>query len=298
MLLCDTHADTLYEMGVKGNARPAITAKTLKAGGVALQTLALWTGRMGNKGDVQAIVQKELDAFKSLLDSGFKQVFDPQDIKEGQTALMLSVEGGEVFEGGIHTVQEYSALGVRMAALVWNNENSLGHPAKSGSADGLTAYGLWVVREMQRLHMAVDTSHLNDQGFFDLFLKTHVPPLASHSCCRALYPHFRNLTDEQLRLLIQNGGYVGMNFYPRFLTDGDATIDDVVKHIDHICQLGGDKTVGFGSDFDGIEIAPAGLKSPADFPALLEKLKARGYSDAALEGIAGQNLLDYYARIA
>ena len=185
-----------------------------------------------------------------------------------------------------------------MAALLWNNENALGRSAKSGSTQGLTSYGLQVVREMQRLHMAVDTSHLNEAGFYDIFAKTHVAPMASHSCCRALCDHFRNLTDEQLRLMIRQGGYVGINFYPAFLNqDGRADVDTVAEHIDHVCQLGGEKHVGFGSDFDGIECCPRGLEHAGQIPHLLSALRKRGYGEDTLSDIAGGNLKAYFARI-
>ena len=122
--------------------------------------------------------------------------------------------------------------------------------------------------------------------------------MASHSCCRALCDHPRNLTDEQLRLMIREGSYVGMNFYPWFLSnEGKADLQRVVEHIDHICQLGGEKIVGFGSDFDGIECVPEGLEHAGKMPALIAALQARGYDQATIEGIAGKNLLAYYSRI-
>ncbi len=298
MLLSDTHCDTLYEIGVQGNSNTAVTQKNLEEGGVTLQVMAMWTGRDGNKGDVDGIIKKELAAFHQLLKQGYTQVLSPAEQKEGQVSIMLSIEGGEVFEPGLYTVEEYHRLGVRMAALLWNNENKIGFPAKAQTSQGLTDYGLEVVKEMQRLHIAADVSHLNDQGFYDIFLKTHRPPMASHSNCRSLRNHFRNLTDDQIRLMIQNGGYIGINFYPYFLTDDRAALENVVQHIDHVCQLGGDQIVGFGSDFDGIEIAPIGLEGPEKFPDLLALLKKRGYSQEAIERIAGQNLIDYFNRIA
>ena len=89
-----------------------------------------------------------------------------------------------------------------------------------------------------------------------------------------------------------------MNFYPYFLrSDGQATVEDIVCHIDHMCQLGAQKHVGFGSDFDGIGCTPVGCESPAKIPAILEGLRRRGYSEAAIEDIAGRNFLDYYRRL-
>ena len=301
MYIADTHSDTLYAMGVQHAPadRLMITPERLRQGGVTLQVFALWTGGKGNKGDVAGIVQAELSQVPGLIAAGLRQVTDPADAKVGEQCFMLSVEGGEVFEPGLHTVQLYRDKGVRMAALLWNNENALGYPAKSGDRRGLTDYGLQVAREMQRVGMAVDVSHLNEAGFYDLFAKTDRPPMASHSCCRALCDHFRNLTDEQLRLMIREGGFVGVNFYPYFLSeDGRADAALVARHIDHICQLGGAEIVGFGSDFDGIETTPDNVRHPADIPNLLDELRRLGYDDAAIAGIAGENLKRYFARIA
>lgn len=299
MFIADTHSDTLFAMAFAPDSPLMITPDRLRQGGVTLQVCALWTGRDGNRGDVDAITTAELNAMPRLTQGGIRQVFDPRDAKPGENCFMLSIEGGEVFEKGIHTVQAWRDKGVRMAALLWNNENALGYPAKSGDQRGLTAYGVQVVKEMQRVGMAVDVSHLNDAGFFDIFSKTNLPPMASHSCCRALCDHFRNLTDEQLRLIIREGGFVGVNFYPHFLSkDGKADAALIARHIDHICQLGGAENVGFGSDFDGIEVTPDNVRNPADIPNLLDELRRLGYDDAAIAGIAGENLLKYFQRIA
>lgn len=299
MYIADTHSDTLFAMGMHPDAPLMITPERLRSGGVTLQVCALWTGRHGNKGDVDGIVAAELAAMPRLIDAGIRKVDDPADAKDGEHCFMLSVEGGEVFEKGIHTVEEWRSKGVRIAALLWNNENALGYPAKSGDKRGLTAYGLQVSREMQRVGMAVDVSHLNEAGFYDLFNKTDKPPMASHSCCRALCDHFRNLTDEQLRLMIREGGFVGVNFYPHFLSDdGKANAAIIAQHIDHICQLGGAEIVGFGSDFDGIEVTPEDVNHPGEVPNLLDALRRLGYDEKTIAGIAGANLLKYFQRIA
>ena len=298
MFIADTHSDTLYAIGVHNAKNTMITPARLREGGVTLQVFALWTGGKGNKGDVAGIVAAEMSAVPGMIAAGLKQVDDPAQAKEGEHSFMLSVEGGEVFEKDLSTIAAWREKGVRMAALVWNNENRIGFPAKGGSTQGLTEYGVAAVKEMQRLGMAVDTSHLNEAGFYDIFAKTNLPPMASHSCCRALCDHPRNLTDEQLKLMIREGSYVGVNFYPWFLSDsGKADVKRVAEHIDHICQLGGEKIVGFGSDFDGIECVPTGLEHAGQMPNLIAELRARGYDQATIEGIAGKNLLAYYGRI-
>ena len=300
MYIADTHSDTLFSLGVAGQtlSDTMITPERLRAGGVTLQTFALWSGPKGNQGDYEDVAARELAAVKAFTDAGIRQVDDPSEAKAGESSFMLSIEGCEVFEKGLTAVEEWRHRGVRMGALVWNNVNSIGTPAKVDATTGLTDYGVKVVREMQRLGMAVDTSHLNEAGFWDLFRRGDKPPMASHSCCRALCDHFRNLTDEQLRAMIQYGGFVGVNFYPHFLSeDGKADTVTIAQHIDHICQLGGADIVGFGSDFDGIETTPEDLEHPGRMGTLLDALRQYGYGEDAIAQIAGGNLLKYYERI-
>ncbi len=188
-------------------------------------------------------------------------------------------------------------MGVRMAALTWNYENCIGVPACMNQAAPLKPFGKEAAREMIRLGIAPDTSHLSERGFYNL-LEIGVVPLASHSCCRALCEHFRNLTDDQLKALIQAGGYVGINFCPEFLRqDRKADLNSVCDHVIHVMELGGASHVGFGSDFDGIDKKPEGLSGPQDFPVLLNTLRKRGLSEKEIEGVAGKNLMSYYDRI-
>ncbi len=299
MYIADTHSDTLYNLA-RGQkiTEVDITPERLITGGVTLQVFAMWSGRQGPGGDYAALAEAEYAARTQFIDAGVPQVDDPSEAVAGKPHFMLSLEGCEVFQDGLDKVAFWRERGVRMGAPVWNNENALATPAKKNPDDGLTDYGVKVVKEMQRLGIAVDVSHLNDRGFYDLFLKGDKAPMASHSCCRALCDHFRNLTDDQIRLMIRDGGFIGVNFYPAFLTkDEAATTATLAQHIDHICQLGGADIVGFGSDFDGIERYPEDLRHPGQMENLLHALRGYGYDGAALEKIAGGNLIDYYARI-
>ena len=297
MFIADTHCDTLYAMATQAADAPLmITPDLLRQGGVSLQTMALWTGPKGANAD--ALAQQEMAQISRLTSGGIRQVDDPSEVQEGEHCFMLSIEGGELFTEDIASVQRWRDRGVRMAAITWNNSTRIANSAKSRSTEGLSDYGVQVIREMQRVGMAVDVSHLNEAGFWDVFSKGHRPPLASHSCVRSLCDHFRNLTDEQLRVMIQYGGYVGVNFYPHFLAeDGKATVRTVAEHIDYICQMGGSEIVGFGSDFDGIEVCPQGLEHAGLIPALMDELRRMGYSDDALAGVAGENLREYFKRI-
>ena len=299
MYIADTHSDTLYNLA-RGQkiTEVDITPDRLREGGVTLQTFAMWSGPKGPLGDYAALAEAEYAARQQFIDVGINQVDDPSEAASGKPHFMLSLEGCEVFQDGLDKVAFWRERGVRMGAPVWNNENALATPAKKNPDDGLTDYGVQVIREMQKQGMAVDVSHLNERGFYDLFAKGLRPPMASHSCCRALCDHFRNLTDDQIRMMIQYGGFIGVNFYPAFLSaDKEADTVTLAQHIDHICQLGGADIVGFGSDFDGIERYPEDLRHPGQMGNLLRALRDYGYNEEAIEKIAGRNLVEYYARI-
>ena len=197
-----------------------------------------------------------------------------------------------MFEGLQERFHEFMARGrLRMVALTWNFENEIGYPAAGGEKKGLKPFGRELVRAMDAEGVRADVSHLNEAGFWDLMEHAELAPIASHSNCRWLCDVPRNLTRDQVKAIIERGGYIGINFYAYFLqADGVAALDDVVRHIDAICELGGEHVLGFGSDFDGIEAWPEGLAHPADFPTLLDALRRRGYSEQTLRDIAGLNL--------
>ncbi len=300
MLLIDAHADTLYRMANEPGISCDLSLERLMNGGVSLQVLALFTGTNPAPRAVADLFQRMLLARQTLLRDGWTQTDDPMTAVQGKTSFMLSIEGCEPFEKGLEAIREFRQIGVRMAAVTWNHENKLGTPACVNQEDGLKPYGLQAVKEMQRLGIAVDVSHLNIPGFYDVLNKSDAPPLASHSCCRALRDHPRNLTDRQLKDLFAQGGYVGVNFCPTFLVDGGEPCDihSVIDHIDRMHQMGGSGMVGFGSDFDGIQNKPDGLDNPGDFPKLIEGLKRRGYGERDVQGIAGGSFLRYYIRIS
>lgn len=301
MLICDTHADTLWAL--QNKHRPAdrptdITLEYLTAtGDTRVQAMALFVGGNGLTGEDTDLIQRELHQLQLLKQQGFRQITHTAEAMPGVGNILLTIEGGEVFGDNPATVGEFAALGVRAAALVWNNENRLAHPAKGGSREGLTPFGQQVVQQMRRHRMAVDISHLNERGS-DEVMDSDFPCMASHSCARGLCDHFRNLSDRQLRLLFATGGYVGVNFFVPFLTDtGKASLDTVIDHMAYMCDLGGENAVGLGSDFDGIDEYPEGLRNAGDIPALLERMRQRGFSGALIRKIAGENFAAYLERI-
>ena len=298
MLICDTHCDTLHQLAL--GDPPGMLDVTREAlvtpGDTHVECMAMYV-HTGGMQEVPTIVQRELAAFERIKKQGFTQITEISQAKADTANVLLTIEGGEAFGGDPCQVDAYAAKGVRMAAIVWNNENGLAHPAVSGSREGLTALGQKLVARMRQCHMAVDISHLNERGSFEV-LDSDVPPLASHSCAKALCDHPRNLTDAQIRALSRAGGFVGVNFYGEFLkADGRATLDTVVDHMAYLCDLGGEDFVGFGSDFDGIDVYPEGLRRAADLPKLLERMRRRGFGEALVEKIAGKNFDKYLSRV-
>ncbi|MBR6526053.1 MAG: membrane dipeptidase [Clostridia bacterium] len=296
MLICDTHADTLFTAAMEPEKKRDVTLDTLKKGGVNLQTLAMF---VGDSKEIEAIrdcfgkMYKALDEFKQ---QGWKQVLSLRDAKEGETAFLLSVEGCDLLYDGMDIIDQWYNMGVRMAALTWNYQNVVATPACVNDTDKLTLFGVEVCRKLAEKKMAIDVSHLNEGGFWDLLDKGFVP-LASHSCCRALCDHKRNLTDEQLKKLFEAGGYVGVNFFGRFLAPkGDITLELVADHLEHMLEMGGEGKIGFGSDFDGCSLKPIHLDDPSGLPLLMDVCNRR-FGEKITRGIAGENLLKYYDRI-
>lgn len=289
--VCDAHCDTLSHLVSGGTLENAtITPERLAAGGVSLQVFALFAtyGRGIEPYEKARRMLSAAGEFPVPVLTGAL----PAALPDAPTGV-FSIEGGEILQGSLERFAEFDAAArVRMIALTWNFENEIGHPAKNGPEGGLKPFGLSLVREMNRKGVLCDVSHLNEAGFWDVIEHSTLPPVASHSNARALCEHTRNLTEAQIRAVIEKKGYIGVNFYSAFLAGGRAaTLEDVYRHVDAILQLGGEDVVGFGSDFDGIDAWPEGLANPADFPALLDFLAARGgYAPEVLEKIAGGNL--------
>lgn len=174
--------------------------------------------------------------------------------QESKRAALLSIEGGAALAGRMEHLYDVQKAGVRMITLTWNGPCEVGDGCMTEHAGGLSAFGKDLIREMNRLGVVVDVSHLSESGFWDVARLSQKPFVASHSDAKAVCDHRRNLTDDQFREIVRGGGLVGINFYTNFLRGEDATLDDVLRHIDHFLNLGGQKTVAMGSDFDGCEL--------------------------------------------
>ena len=304
MFICDTHADTLYALqdATRDATKPCdVTLERLTTLGeqdTRVQALALWTGLEGLLGKDVGLIDREMQVLQTLEAQGFHQVKTLDEALPGKANYFLTIEGGEVFNQSLQAVDAFALWGVRIAAIVWNNANGFATPALTDQTKGLTPEGRLLVKRMNQQHMAVDVSHLNIAGVKDAIAYSTTPIIASHSNCYILCETPRNLTDEQLKVIFEMGGYVGVNFYTHFLTGKPtATIDDVINHIDHMAQLGGAKFIGMGSDFDGIETHPTGLEHAGCVHALFTRMKERGFNDETIADFAGENLKRYFAKL-
>ena len=235
------------------------------------------------------IIAKYPDVFELALDaSDVRRIF-----ASGKIASMLGMEGGHAIENSLGALRAFYRMGVRYMTLTHNGTLDWADAANEEQLHGgLTTFGEEVVREMNRMGMLVDLSHTAPTTMNDALDVATAPVIWSHAAARGLWDHPRNVPDQVLRRLPDNGGVVMVTFVPSFVSEGDeATIAEVADHIDHIANLAGVDHVGIGSDFDGISSTPVGLEDVSTFPALFAELSRRGWSEEDLAKLAGENLL-------
>jgi membrane dipeptidase len=251
-------------------------------------------------------------------------------VRSGKIASLIGIEGGVAIENSLAQLRAFYQLGARYMTLTHNTTLDWADAAiDAAKHDGLTTFGERVVKEMNRLGMLVDISHVSPATMADALRVSQAPVIASHSSAYALCPSPRNVPDDILALVKKNGGVVMVNFYSGFIVAESArrvravleeyrgkyhdaiarrkaieawfqsdgaklargTIKDVANHIDHLVKVAGIDHVGIGSDFDGITSWPEGLDDVSCFPRLTDELLRRGYSDADVHKILGRNVL-------
>lgn len=252
--------------------------------------------------------------------------------KAGRIASLIGMEGGHSIGGSLAVLRQMHSLGARYMTLTHFKNTAWADSGTDAPAhDGLTPFGIKVVREMQRLGMLVDLAHVSEATMADALATGGPPVIVSHSNARAINHHARNISDATLRLIGANGGIVMVNFYPPYvleaarqwsaardaeqarakalyrgdpaaaaqaLTDWDkanpmprGTVSDVADHLDHVAKLIGVDHVGLGGDLDGVDTTVAGLEDVAAYPALFTELARRGWSQANLEKLSCRNML-------
>ncbi len=311
----------------------------LREGGVGAQFWSAWVppSTMSEGGGTR-IALEQIDLIRRMVKrypETFEMASTSDDIvrihKAGKIASLIGVEGGHTIESSLGVLRVFYDLGVRYLTLTHSENVAWADSATDERKHGgLTEFGEQVVREMNRLGMLIDISHVSPDTMRDVLRVSEAPIIASHSSAYAVAKHSRNVPDDVLRAVAGNGGVIMVNFYSGFIhPDGARTMrrifeierelqekypdeDDyrsamrnwrtknpiprgtvatVVDHIDHIVKVAGIDHVGIGSDYDGVTTLPVGLEDVSCFPALTLELLQRGYSAAEIRKILGANVL-------
>jgi len=242
--------------------------------------------------------------------------------KNGKIGLILGMEGAEPLSNDINLLQVFYTLGLRMLTLTHVLRNYVGDGAhylpsqKEGNVGGITDFGVKVIEGCNKLGIVIDVSHINDPGFWDVMKFSKAPIVASHSNCRALANHPRNLTDDQIKAIIDNDGVIGMVTCSLYVDNENWDLEHYLNHVDHIVNLGGIRNVGLGFDFAdyaynyfiypeeevrGVKFpnlySVKGITKDEEVPNVTEELVKRGYSDEAIELILGKNFLRVFKEV-
>ena len=314
MFVLDTHCDTPGEI-LRGrnlaldNDNAHVDFPKLKRGEVDAAFFALYIP--AELSEVQAyehalklynavseLIQVHQD--KAALAVSREQAYANKD--NGLFSVFLGLENGSPIGYSLERLDEFYEMGVRYMTLCHSADNKICDSCASSVKrwHGLSPFGREVVRKMNRMKMLVDVSHISDESFYDVLECSSRPVVATHSCCRALASHPRNMTDDMIKALASAGGVLQINFYPLFLSDSFASDNIrpsyklIADHIDHVVDLVGIDYVGLGSDFDGIEVTPDGMEDISMIPRLFRELSERGYTQKDLEKIASENFFNAF----
>ena len=314
MRFIDTHCDTMGECIARSEGKVTlqnnpghINMEKLIKGGAMAEFFAIFIPTH-DSGAGKGVTLPPYDYFQFVYKAYLKELEANKDVlapacnyddimankAAGKISSVLTVEDGVPLEGKMERLDEFYQKGVRLISFTWNYENSLGFPNSKDPEimnRGLKQFGLDCIERMNEMGMLVDVSHLSDGGFWDVVKHSKKPFIASHSCCRALCNHTRNLTDEMLHALGEKGGVVGINFASQFLNEGAeyTDIQSVVRHMLHIRDKAGLDALGFGSDFDGIT-STLEFKDYTGLPLIVDALKPH-FTDDEIDKICSGNML-------
>ncbi len=238
--------------------------------------------------EIEQIVQQ----YGSYVDLAYTAADVARLKREGKKAIMLGIENGYAIGRDLSLVEHFRRRGVVYMTLCHNGDNDICDSARGeGEHGGLSLFGRDVIAEMNRVGMMVDLSHASECAFYDALACSRTPIVCSHSSCRALCDHPRNLTDDQLRALAHRGGVAQVCLYEGFLRrDGKAGLPDIIEHIHHMVNIMGIEHVGIGSDFDGDGGVP-GCASASEIINLTRRLLAERYSEADIQRLWGGNFM-------
>lgn len=305
MKMIDLHCDTVLRLMEGGEIvslrqnELSVDIQKLRKGGVVGQFFALFVD-MAEHNDPFQYCHMMLDRFYREIEENGNDVALALDYNDfcanldaGKVSAFLTIEEGGVLKGRLENLRNFYRLGVRLVTLTWNYPNEIGFPnaVETCRDKGLTPFGTEVVREMNRLGMIIDVSHLSDGGFYDVASVSNKPFVASHSNARRITGHARNLSDDMIKTLADKGGIMGINFARDFLGSSDISrIEDMVRHIHHIYNVGGIDVLAIGSDFDGIDPGLE-IENSGEFDKLVTALAGHGFSEFQIEKICYKNAL-------
>jgi membrane dipeptidase len=334
-ILIDTHCDTTQHLL---NANWQITARhgtghvdlpRMRDGGVAAMFFAVYAPRPSEPGQGIAAARRQINAIHAMIERHPDQLVSartPLDItaakNAGKIAILIAIEGGYLIEDSLDVLREYHDAGATYLTLThsfhttWADSSGV-HADLTPLHNGLAPFGKDVVRELNALGMMVDVSHVSDKTFWDTLELSTAPIIATHSSCRSVSPHRRNMSDEMIKALADADGVIQINFASAFIDPdfppvdiealtawrADKTLpkpdflahptplDVLVDHFDHALQLVGPDHVGIGTDFDGVPTLPEGMQDCSMLPSLTAGLLARGYQEDDLAKMLGENVL-------
>jgi membrane dipeptidase len=314
MFICDCHCDTLTELYNKNaslyeNEQHFDIKRQIALGG-GLQFCAIYVPTevfryQGGLRYTLCLLDKYNQEIKKLHENGIdvlqvRTAEDAGNVLKHKAATLLAIEEGGAIDSSLEALRCLYELGVRAMTLTWSNRNDIADGInEEATGSGLTLFGKQVVAEMNRLGMLVDVSHISTAGFWSVIETSTKPIIATHSNAKSLCSHPRNLNDEQIKALAQNGGLAGITFAGQFLEEdwSNACIESVYKHIDYMLNLiGNDDHIGFGSDFDGISHPPYNIQGVQDYKPLIEYL-SKYYSDETINKITHQNVINLLQKV-
>lgn len=293
----DLHLDTPTQLFRQGVGMDAANLEAglpqLRAGGTNLAVEVLWPPRdTAWEPHVEKLLSR-MEAEDKRLDA-IALARSPAEARriagEGRIAVTYLLEGAHgVDVSGVEGLRKLQARGLSAVGLTWSFSNRFGGSSGDGGG-GLTVDGEALVREAQAMGLMIDVSHASRQTTLDLCGISRAPLIASHSDAAAVNANPRNLSDAEIACIAKTGGVIGVNLHGPFLGK-PAGVAKAADHADHLKKVGGAGCVALGSDYDGIISPPPDLKDASMLPALFAELKRRGWSDAELRGMRGENFL-------
>ncbi|WP_416149801.1 dipeptidase [Salipaludibacillus sp. HK11] len=303
MKVVDLHCDALLKLqedrtrSFTNHPDLNVNVKRLVQGDVALQVFAVYIDPDIPSDKKFQLALEQIDLFHTKVvdeHSQMKKISNWQDIhqlKKGEIGAMLSLEGADAFGNDLTKLRTFYRLGVKSLGLTWNNANLCADGVGEPRGGGLTRLGFDVVAMNNDHHIWTDVSHLSVKSFWDVLNKADYP-IATHSNSKTICNHRRNLDDVQAKAVFRKNGFIGMVFSPEFVNGTEAaTIDDLIKHIDYFCSIGGVNHIALGSDFDGLTTLVTGLEHSGKYQVLIEELQKR-FKEEEVRGFAYQNVLN------